>query len=56
MIDPVTGWFEQAQMYGLPTSYLCQQIFVGFDNAEEFKVEFKELCANMSLKEKTSFP
>ena len=29
---------------------------IGFDNEGEFKAEFKELCANMGLKEKTSLP
>ena len=69
MVDPVTGWFEQAQLYGTPTAYRCQQIFdntwlaryprpreIGFDNGGEFKAEFKQLCANMGLKEKTSLP
>ena len=69
MVDPVTGWFEQAQLYGSPTVYRCQQIFdntwlasyprpreIGFDNEGEFKAEFKQLCANMGLKEKTSLP
>ena len=28
----------------------------GFDNGREFKAEFKQLCANMGLKEKTSLP
>ena len=69
MVDPVTGWFEQAQLYRTPTAYRCQQIFdntwlaryprpreIGFDNGGEFKAEFKQLCANMGLKEKTSLP
>ena len=69
MVDPVTGWFEQAQLYGSPTAYRCQQIFdttwlarypqpreIGFDNEGEFKAEFKQLCANMGLQEKTSLP
>ena len=69
MVDPVTGWFEQAQLYGNPTAYRCQQIFdntwlaryprpreIGFDNGGEFKAEFKQLCANMGLKEKASLP
>ena len=69
MVDPVTGWFEQAQLYGTPTAHRCQQIFdntwlasyprpreIGFDNGGEFKAEFKQLCANMGLKEKTSLP
>ena len=69
MVNPVTGWFEQAQLYGSPTAYHCQQIFdntwlaryprpreIGFDNGGEFKAEFKQLCANMGLKEKTSLP
>ena len=60
MADPVTGWFEQAQLSSALTIYCCQQIFdntrlsryqspkgIGFDNGGEFKAEFKELCANM---------
>ena len=52
-----------------PTAYRCQQIFdniwlaryprprkIGFNNGGEFKAEFKELCANMGLKEKISLP
>ena len=27
MVDPVTGWFEQAQLNGSPTAHCCQQIF-----------------------------
>ena len=69
MVDPVTGWFEQAQLYGKPTSYRCQQIFdntwlaryprpreFGTYNGGEFKAEFKQLCANIGLQEKTSLP
>jgi len=54
MVDPVTGWFEQAQLYGTLTASRCQQIFdttwlacylrpreIGFDNEGEFKAEFK---------------
>ena len=69
MIDPVTGWFEQQQLYGSPTAYRCQQIFdsvwlsryprpkeIGFDNGGEFKAEFAQLCRNMGIKPKTSLP
>ena len=28
MVDPVTGWFEQQQLYGPPTAYRCQQITI----------------------------
>ena len=31
-------------------------IKIGFDNGGEFKAEFKQLCANMGVKEKTSLP
>ena len=57
MVNPVTGWFEQAQLYGTPIAQCCQQIFdntwlaryprpreIGFDNGGEFKTEFKQLC------------
>ena len=27
MVDPVTGWFEQAQLYRTPTASRRQQIF-----------------------------
>ena len=69
MVDPVTGRFEQAQLYGTLTASHCQRIFdtawlacyprprkIGFNNGGEFKAEFKELCVNMGLKEKTSLP
>ena len=26
MVDLVTGWFEQQQLYGTPTAYRCQEI------------------------------
>ena len=51
----------------MSTAYQYQQIFdntwlsryprpkeIGFDNGGEFKAGFKELCANMGLKEKPS--
>ena len=60
MANPVTGWFEQQQLYGSPTAYRCQAILdsvwlaryprpgeIGFDNGGEFKSEFKLLCNNM---------
>ena len=63
MVDPVTGLFEQRQLYGPPNAYVCQQILdsvwlsryprpkeIGYDNGSEFKLEFKDLCANMGLK------
>ena len=53
MVDPVTGWFEQAQLYGTMTAHLCKTIFdntwlvgylptreIGFDNVGEFNAEF----------------
>mmetsp|Transcript_53643 Transcript_53643/g.61010 ORF Transcript_53643/g.61010 Transcript_53643/m.61010 type:complete len:157 (-) Transcript_53643:66-536(-) len=67
MIDPVTGWFEQAQLYGKPTASRCMRIFdttwlacyprpreIGFNNEGEFKAEFKELTMNIGLKAKES--
>ena len=69
MVDPVTGWFEQQQLYGTPTAYRCQEILdnvwlaryprpreIGFDNGGEFKAEFRVLCNNMGMKAKTSLP
>ena len=64
MVDPVTGWFEQHQLYDEPTAYTCQQILnsvrlshyplpkkVGFDNGSEFKMKFQDLCNNLGLKQ-----
>jgi len=62
MVDPMTGWFEQSQLYGLPTAYRCQEMLdniwllclpkpkeFGFDYGSELKVEFNELCDNMGI-------
>jgi hypothetical protein len=56
MVDPVTGWFKLAPLYGNPTAFRAQQFFdntwlatyqrqreIGFDNGDEFK----DLCDNM---------
>ena len=65
MVDPVTGWFEQHQLYDEPNAFMCQQILdsvwlsryprpkeIGFDNGSEFKMEFQDLCNNnMGLKQ-----
>ena len=53
MVDPVTGWFEQHQLYGKRNAFTCQRILdsvrlshyqrpkeTGFDNGSEFKMEF----------------
>jgi len=70
MVDPVTGWFEYAQLYeDAPTAKRCQEILdtvwlaryprpkeIGFDNGGEFKKEFSQLCKNMGMKEKVSLP
>ena len=69
MFDPVTGWFEQAQLYGTLIAYICQQILdtmclaqypypreIRFENGEEFKTEFVHLCRFMGLIENTSLP
>ena len=66
MVDPVTGWFEYAQLYEAPTAMRCQELFrttwlsryprpreIGFDNGSEFKAE---LTRNMGLKECKSLP
>ena len=67
MVDPVTGWFELAPLYGAPTAFRAQQLLdntwlaryprpreIGFDNGGEFMAEFKDLCNNMGLKQKPS--
>ena len=69
MVDPVTGWFEYAQLYEAPTAMRCQELFrttwlsrypcpreIGFDNGSEFKKQFAELTRNMGLKECKSLP
>ena len=63
MVDPVTGWFEQGQLYGPPNAFVCQQILdsvwssryprpkkIGFNNGSEFMMEFQNLFSNMGLK------
>ena len=35
IVDPVSGWFEQRQLYDEPNAYTCQQIL-----GSEFKMEF----------------
>ena len=65
MVDPVTGWFEACQLYGMPTSFRCQQILdtvwisryprpkeIGMDNGSKFKSVFMELCDNMGMTQK----
>ena len=27
MVDPVTGWFEYAQLYEPPTAKICKELF-----------------------------
>ena len=62
MVNPVTGWFEQQQLYGPFNAYVCQKIpdsawlsrylspkEISFDNGSEFKAEFEDLCSNMGL-------
>ena len=64
MIDPVTGWYEQHQLYNGPDAFTCQQILdsvwlspyphlneIGFDNGSEFKLEFQDLCNDMVSKQ-----
>jgi transposase InsO family protein len=66
MIDPATGWFEVAQLKDA-TAKGCEEAFdntwlaryprpqyIGFDNGNEYKATFKELCNNMGLKPKRS--
>ena len=62
MVDPVTNWFEIAQINS-PSSEECQRAFdstwlvryprpqeIGFDNGGEFKKVFHDLTDNMGLK------
>lgn len=69
MVNPVTGLFEQAQMYYPLTAFICQQLLdnkwlarypqprkIGFDNGGDDRAEFKEFWVNMGLKVKTSLP
>ena len=64
MVDPVTSWFEQHQLYDEPNAYTCQQILdsvlisryprlkkIGFNDGSEFNMEFKDLCNNMGVKQ-----
>ena len=64
MEDPVTGWFEQCQLYDEPNAYMYQQILgsvwlsrysrpieISFDNGSEFKMKFRDLCNNIGLKQ-----
>ena len=54
MVDPITGWFEQRQLYNEPNDLTCQQILdsiwlsqyprpkeIGFNRDFEFKMKFK---------------
>ena len=65
IVDPVTGLFEQAQLYDKPTAHQFQQIFdntwlarypqpreIEFDNGGELKAKFKQLCVHIGLKER----
>ena len=67
MIDPVSSWFECAAVSGDPDSNNISKIFddvwlaryprpshVGCDGGSEFKLYFKQLCANYGMKLKTS--
>jgi hypothetical protein len=66
MIDPATGWFEVAAI-AQPDSDCVMQAFddtwlthyprpqyIGFDGGSEFKLLFKQMCANYGLKRKQS--
>ncbi len=66
MIDPATGWFEVKDI-PRPSPEACQNVFdnmwlaryprpqyIGFDNGNENKAVFTELCANMGIKTKPS--
>ena len=62
MVDPVTGWFEQRQLYGKPNAFNCNQILdnvwlsryprpkeIGCDNGSELKMKFQDLCNDKRL-------
>ncbi len=64
MIDPATGWFEVKDISDA-TAEACQNVlddvwlaryprpqYIGFDNGNENKSVFKELCLNMGMKPK----
>ena len=63
MVDPVTGWFEYAQLFEPPTSKICKELFestwlsryprpkeIGIDNGTEFQKHFEQLAKDMGLK------
>ena len=63
MVNPVTGWFEYAQLFEPPTSKICKELFVsswssryprpkeiGIDNGTEFQKDFEQLAKDMGLK------
>ena len=67
IIDPVTGWFEVAELKDRPTAAEAQKLLdsvwiaqylrlrqIGFDGGGEFKAEFRELCDNMGIAPKPS--
>ena len=67
MVDPVTGWFELAQLRDKPNAFMAMKRFdsqwlaryprpreIGFDNGGEFMAEFRDLCDNMGLKRRPS--
>ena len=67
IVDQVTGWFEQHKFYRDLNACTCQKILhsvqlsryprpkeIGFNIGSEFKTEFRDLCANMGLKQCSS--
>ena len=65
MVNPVTGWFEQAQLTEKPNAFVWMKRFdpiwltryphpreVGFNNGGKFMAEFSDLCDNMGLKQR----
>ena len=57
MVDPVTGWFEYAQLYEPPTAKICKELFestwlsryprpkeIGIGNGSEFQKEINQLA------------
>ena len=66
MIDPATGWFEVKDIPN-KTAKACEEAFddvwlsryprpqfIGFDNGNEYKATFKQMCRNMGIEEKPS--
>ena len=69
MIDPVTGWFEVAELKDRPTAAEAQRLLdsvwlaryprprqIGFDGGGEFKAEFAQFCRQEGIEQETVHP